>query len=39
MAANLPILITAILSLFGIFMIGLAYGSWATRDVVLTPKD
>lgn len=37
MAANLHVVIIAVVSLFGVFMAGLGYGQWSTRNVVLTP--
>ena len=38
MAANLHLVIIAVLTLFGAFMAGLGYAQWVTRDVVLTPE-
>ncbi|UJW84920.1 hypothetical protein [Devosia sp. SL43] len=35
MAAGLPLVLVAVLGLFGAFMGTLAYGQWMTRDVVL----
>jgi hypothetical protein len=37
-AANLHLVIIAVLGLFGLFMVGLAYGQWSTRDVVPVAK-
>jgi len=34
MAANFYLVIAALVAVFGIFMIGLGYGSWSTRNIV-----
>ena len=39
MVANLHLVIIAVLSLFGLFMAGLGYAQWSTRNVVLTKHD
>jgi hypothetical protein len=40
MAAGLPIVIVAVLTLFGVFMAGLGYAAWSTRGMVLaTPAE
>ena len=31
MPANLPLVLTAVVALFGVFILALAYGAWATR--------
>ena len=36
MAAGLPLVLGAVLAIFGSFMAGLAYADWCTRDIVLT---
>ena len=31
MVANLPLVLTAVLTIFGVFMLVLFYGAWVTR--------
>ena len=39
MAANLHLVIIGVLTLFGVFMAGLGYAQWSTRNVVLVKRD
>ena len=36
MAANLGLMLVAVVSLFGLFMAALAYGAWMTRGMKMT---
>lgn len=38
MAANLHLVLIAVLALFGSFVVALAYGQWATRDIEMKQK-
>jgi len=33
MPANLPLVLTAVVALFGVFILALAYGAWATHKL------
>lgn len=39
MAAGLPVVIGVVLGVFGVFMAGLGYGTWMTRDVEVHRGD
>jgi len=36
MAANLGLVLVAVTAVFVLFMVGLAYGAWSTRNIKLT---
>jgi hypothetical protein len=39
MAANFTPVLVAILSLFGVFMVAMAYAQWTGRDIDLTKPE
>lgn len=39
MAANLGLFIVVVTAIFGLFIVGLAYGAWMTRGIELTDQS
>jgi len=37
MVENLHLVLVAVVAIFVLFIVGLAYGAWMTRDIELTP--
>ncbi|MCZ4346973.1 hypothetical protein PSC71_08065 [Devosia sp. J2-20] len=39
MVITLPIILSVVVAMFGVFMAGLAYAAWSTRNIELTPQQ